>query len=208
MSRIALKAKSKTPTPLRHLAEARLREGTPPPSVEGWTTGVEALTLLHKLAGSPASAADALKLLHELQVHQVELTLQHEQQEQNQAEVTEALDRYAERFDFAPVGYVAVEPDGRIIEGNVATAELFEIEQAELSGRPVESLVAPESRVALRALFNRLRQSGTRESCEVEAKGGNPPRRLQVAAKSSPRTGWVYMTFSDLTDANNSDRHS
>ena len=189
----------KTPTPLRHLAEARLREGTPPPSIGGWATGVDALTLLHNLAGSPATAGDALKLLHELQVHQVELTLQQEQLQQGQAETAEALDHYVERFEFAPVGYVTVDPDGTIIEGNLAAGELFEIEKSEMSGQPVESLVAPESRLALRALFKELRD-GRRATCEVHAKRGGPARRLQAVAKASPRLRYVYLAFTDVSD--------
>src|ERR1700731_2473027 len=186
-------------TPLRHLAEARLRDGTPPPSIGGWATGVDALTLLHDLAGSPAAAGDALKLLHELQVHQVELTLQHEQLQQGQAEITEALDRYVERFEFAPVGYFIVEPDGRIIEANLIAGELFEIEKSELSGRPVESLVSPESRLTLRALLDGLRPDRA-ATCEVHAKRGGLTRRLQAVAKASPRSRCVYLTFADISD--------
>src|SRR5450432_4185853 len=107
------------PAPLRHVAEERLRDGVPPPVQSGWTTGVDALSVLHNLAASPESAGDALKLLHELQVHQVELAMQHEQLEQSRTEVAESLERYVERFDLAPVGYFTVEPNGRIVEGNL-----------------------------------------------------------------------------------------
>ena len=131
--------KLNTPGPLRHVAEARLRDGVPPPAHGGWTTGVEALSVLHNLAGSPESAGDALKLLHELQVHQVELAMQHEQLEQSRAEVAESLERYVERFEFAPVGYFTVEPDGGIVEGNLAAADLFEVDRAALPGRSDES---------------------------------------------------------------------
>jgi len=48
--------------PLRHVAEERLRDGIPPPSHGGWATGVDALNVLHNLAGSPDSAGDALKI--------------------------------------------------------------------------------------------------------------------------------------------------
>src|SRR3979411_2109722 len=138
--------------PLRHVAEA---------------TVMDALNVLHNLAGSPNSAGDALKLLHELQVHQVELAMQHEQMEQSRAEVAEALERYVERFDFAPVGYFTLEPDGRIVEGNLAGADLFAVDRAELPGRSIESLIAADSRAALGAVLNRLRKDGPSATCEV-----------------------------------------
>ena len=190
-----------TAAPLRHVAEARLKDGIPPPAHGGWTTGVDALNVLHNLAGSPQSAEDALKLLHELQVHQVELSMQHEQMEQSRAEVAETLERYVERFDFAPVGYFTLEPDGRIVEGNLAGADLFAVDRAGLPGRSIESLVAADSRTALRAVLERLRKNGPTETCEVYSEqAGRPRRLLQVAGKAAPRTRFLYVTFTSIRD--------
>ncbi len=192
--------------PLRHVAEELLRDGIPPPPHGEWTTGMDALNVLHNLAGSPESAGDALKLLHELQVHQVELAMQHEQMEQSRAEVAESLERYIERFDFAPVGYFTVEPDGRIVEGNLAGADLFEVDRAELPGRSIESLVAADSRAALGAVLNRLRKDGPTETCAVYAEpAGRPRRLLQVVAKAAPRTRFLYVTFTSIHDSAASD---
>lgn len=201
--------KATSPKPLRHLAEARLRDGTPPPSIGEWTTGLDALTLLHQLAGSPASAGDALKLLHELQVHQVELTLQHEQLEQSRTEISETLDRYVERFDFAPVGYFTVERDGRIIEANLAGAALFKIDRAAVCGRPLESLVAAGSHGTVRALLERLRRGNSTETCEVHAKrAGGLPRLLQAVANTSVRERCFYVTFTELPSCKTPDQLS
>jgi PAS domain S-box-containing protein len=186
---------------LRHSAEACLKDGNPPPAVGGWTAGLDALALLHNLAGSAASAGDALKLLHELQVHQVELTLQQEQLEQTRAETAETLDRYIERFEFAPLGYVAVEIDGKIIEANLAGAELFEIDRAELPGMSVEKLVAAESRGALRALLQRLRDGDQDGRCLARLRPERAEQRLlQVVARISSRERCVYMSFTDISD--------
>jgi PAS domain S-box-containing protein len=193
--------KLSTPAPLRHVAEERLKVGVPPPAHGGWATGIDALNVLHNLAGSPQSAGDALKLLHELQVHQVELSMQHEQMEQSRAEVAESLERYIERFDFAPVGYFTVEPDGGIVEGNVAGADLFEVDRAELTGRSLESLVAADSRAALRAVLSRLRKNGPTETCEVYAeRSGQPRRRLQVMGRAAPQTRFLFVTFTSIRD--------
>jgi PAS domain S-box-containing protein len=137
-----------------------------------------------------------------LQVHQVELAMQHEQLEQSRAEVAESLERYVERFDFAPVGYFTAEPDGSIVEVNLAGAELFGVDRAELTGRAIESLVAADSRAALSAVLNRLRKDGPTEACEVYAEpAGRPRRRLQAVAKAAPRTRFVYVTFTSIHDS-------
>jgi PAS domain S-box-containing protein len=153
--------------------------------------------LLHRLASAPGSAHDALKLLHELQVHQVELDLQHEQMEATQRELVEDLARYKGLYEFAPAGYLSVGRDGDILEGNPAGAGLFGITQDELRGRRLDSLLAPESRPVLLELLKRLRAGGPRDACEAHSSGG---RRLQVVANATPGGGSFLMIFVDTTD--------
>jgi len=56
--------------------------------------------------------ADTQRLVHELQVHQVELEMQNEELRQTRAEAEAGLERYAELYDFAPAGYLALGRDG------------------------------------------------------------------------------------------------
>ncbi len=139
--------------------------------------------------------------VYDLQVYQVELAMQHEQLEQSRAEVAESLERYVERFDFAPVGYFTLEPDGRIVEANLVGAELFAVDRADLPGRSIENLVAADSRPALRAVLDRLCKDGPSEACEVYAEqAGGPRRLLQVVGKAAPRTRFLYVTFTFIRD--------
>jgi PAS domain S-box-containing protein len=186
--------------PLRHHAEALIQAGTPPRAKVA-TTGAEALALLHDMSTDPRSASAVVKLLHELQVHQVELDLQHEQLEQSREELTHALGRYVERFDFAPVGYVAADRDGKIIDGNLAAADLFGVEQAALSGRRIDSLVTSETRLALLAMLKRLSNGGSRETCEAKVNGGGGVLRLyQVVATVSPSDQTLMLVFVETVD--------
>jgi hypothetical protein len=50
------------------------------------------------------SEAEARRVLHELQVHQLELEMQNEELRISRREVEAALARYAGLFDFAPIG--------------------------------------------------------------------------------------------------------
>ena len=107
---------------LRRNAEERLEKGTAPFS-RGLPAGTQALTLLHGLASTPETATDALKLLHELQVHQVELDLQHEQAEQECRQFAEDLANYTCLFDLAPFAYLSLDPEGLVIAANRIAAD-------------------------------------------------------------------------------------
>ena len=119
---------------LRVKAEERLKRGNPPPS-RGAPTGLQSLALLHSLASSPASAGDALKLLHELQVHQVELDLQHEHAEEEQQQLVEAVQSFTRLFDAAPFGYLALEADGKVVAANCIAAAWLGVENRKRSRR-------------------------------------------------------------------------
>ncbi|MDP9199243.1 MAG: PAS domain-containing protein [Pseudomonadota bacterium] len=173
---------------LRVEAEARLKAGSAPPT-RGWQTGIGTLDLLYELASAPESADDALKLLHELQVHQVELDLQHEQLETTQRELAEDLARYQAMYELAPLAYLTVSPEGEILEGNVAAASLFGGTQVELRGRRLDAFLAPQSRWALTALLKRLRAGSSMETCEVQSTSANNSRLLQLVASCAPGSG-------------------
>ncbi len=64
------------------------------------------------------SGVDALKLIHELQVHQIELELQNEELILARSAAKDAADKYIELFDFAPIGYFILSKEGQIIQLN------------------------------------------------------------------------------------------
>jgi two-component system CheB/CheR fusion protein len=117
--------KRRRPAPaLRKAAEARLAKR--PPATVG--------------------DADMRRLVHELQVHQIELELQNEELRASRAETEAALARYTELFDFAPIGYFRVLGDGRIRECNFAGARLLGAARGDLVGRPFERFVSSRDR--------------------------------------------------------------
>lgn len=159
---------------LRRDAETRLKGGTAP-ATHGWSTGTSALALLHSLASEPSTASDALKLLHELQVHQVELDLQHEQMELERCELEEVLSRATELYDAAPMAYLTVDSAGHIASGNAMAAQLIGADLDALQGSSLDSLAATGSRLALQDLLERVRGSGLRERTRLWLGGAAAP---------------------------------
>jgi PAS domain S-box-containing protein len=112
-----------------------------------------ALGVLYELALSPATAGDALALLHEIQVHQVEVELQDEELRHSCAELEAGLARYIQLYDLAPFANFTVDAVTAICEVNLAGARLLGADRDALIGRPLEQLLAPESRGVLRAML-------------------------------------------------------
>jgi PAS domain S-box-containing protein len=189
---------TRTHVQLRQSAEAKIQTGIAP-GTQGWNIGAAALTLLHSLASNPATGADALKLLHELQVHQVELDLQHEHMEEDRRELTQRVDHYAGLYDQMPVAYFTVDSADQIIEGNPAAARLLGTQQDGLEGRSIHSLAATDSGPELHAALARAHSSGLRQGCRIEAADGTG--WLEVAAIASSRRHTCQVIVMDLSTA-------
>ncbi|RCV90232.1 PAS domain S-box protein [Billgrantia montanilacus] len=186
---------------LRDKAEAQLQAGTAS-AASHWSVGVDALRLLHRLSSNPDNAEDALKLLHELQVHQVELDLQNEEIAANEQALVEDLSLYRALFDSAPLGYFLVDIEGNVIQANFAAAELFGIERDELEGHPIETFLLAQSRPQLLGLLQQVTQSGARGSCLAETAGSTQGSRyLQLLASLSPERKHILLVCRECANA-------
>lgn len=183
--------------PLRAAAESRIRSGTTPPAIAS-ALSPETLGLLHRLASAGDSAGDALRLLHELKVHQVELDLQLAQVQENEQEFAQDLAKYQLLYESAPAGYFSVSLDGYIMQANRAGAELFGIDAAELPGRRIDDVVAAEFRPKIQALLDQLRDGGSRAECEARSNGyDGSSHELRVVAGRSPDSGCCLVLILD-----------
>jgi PAS domain S-box-containing protein len=95
------------------------------------------------------------RLLHELRVHQVELEIQNRALREAQEQIEESRGRYLELYDFAPVAYLTLEPDGSILESNLAAARLIGQDRALLLGRRLQTLMAMSDPLAFRKALRR-----------------------------------------------------
>ncbi|MBA5689280.1 PAS domain-containing sensor histidine kinase [Rugamonas apoptosis] len=113
---------------------------------------------------------EALRQLHELQVSQIELELQHEALTAlwRQRDAAEAdLNQYAMLYDQAPAAYLSVDRDGVISRANLAAGVLLGRAREQLMGRALEQFVAPEGQPTLRRFLAELFACGARSVLEV-----------------------------------------
>jgi len=123
---------------LRSRAASRL---TGAAGAQGSATGpADALSVLHALASSPDTAHDALALLHELQVHQVELDLQAQELQDSRVELETALRRQIELYDGQPAACFTIDRQLTVRELNRAGASLLGVERDAACGLSLEAL--------------------------------------------------------------------
>ncbi|MBC7183381.1 MAG: PAS domain S-box protein [Marinobacter sp.] len=173
---------------LRQSARALIEQGLSPTN-GGGALSVEALQLLYQRASEPESAADALKLLHELQTYQVELDLLYEQLQANEYELNEELAHYRALFERAPVAYLIVAVDGEIIEGNPAAGTLFGLALSELPGTTLASLLAPGQALAMAALLGRKEVPGPAAQSAQQGLVELPDHRMLAVNASFSEAG-------------------
>jgi PAS domain S-box-containing protein len=135
----------------------------------------------------PESGADQLRLLHELQVHQIELEMQNAELCQAKDDLEALLDKYADLYDFSPVGYLALDRDGKILSANLTGARFLGCERSRLLGRDFHDFVMAEGQSDCRAFLEKSFSLATKQATELELQQSTPARffvqiEAQVAA--------------------------
>jgi PAS domain S-box-containing protein len=118
---------------------------------------------------------DAIKLLHELQVHQIELEMQNEELIQANEAAETALKKYTMLYDFAPMGYFTLDPEGNISELNFTGAEILGDKRFSLINSNFKLFVTEESRSVFDEFFRKVYSRKGKESCQIKlGYDGNP----------------------------------
>ena len=91
------------------------------------------------------TARKAQELAHDLHVHKIELEVQNQELIEAQQLLSESRDRYADLYDFSPVGYFSLNPAGRIQEINLTAARMLGREHSHLLGKPMSLWIEKES---------------------------------------------------------------
>jgi PAS domain S-box-containing protein len=140
----------------------------------------------------PPTEADARALVHELQVHQIELEMQNEELHRARAQAQEALEKYHDLFDFAPVGYFLWDQDGKILEVNLAGAAMLGFDRNAAIEKRFGLFVAVQDRARFAEFCKRATAAEAKENCEVMLSDGGPPifvRIEGIAAQGGPGQG-------------------
>src|SRR5450631_1968906 len=151
-------------------------------------------------AGGSQSDDETQRLLHELQVQQIELEMQNAELRQARAEMETALDMYTDLFDFAPVGYFTIYRDGAIRTVNLSGADLLGIERSRLIGRRFGQFVTEEYRPSFTTFLVSVFANQAKEVHEIELLNDKKlPLVVQVQAMALASGQECQIALIDIT---------
>jgi PAS domain S-box-containing protein len=123
--------------------------------------------------------ADARRMVHELQVHQIELELQNEELIRTREELEKQFEKYSDLYNFAPVGYFTLDEHGAILEANLTGAKLLGIDRSRMMSRRFGSFLSDEARPGFDGFLRNVYDGTAAQTCEV-ALAGDRFRYLQI----------------------------
>jgi two-component system cell cycle sensor histidine kinase/response regulator CckA len=148
---------------------------------------------------------DIQEMIHELQVHQIELEMQNEELRRTQIELEDSRNKYFDLYDLAPIGYLTVNEEGLIQEVNLTAADLLGVERRYLIKRAFSQFIALDFQDVFYLHRKRVFETRTRQSCELKLlKRGGTSFHVQVESVASQdaegRLNQLRTSISDITE--------
>ncbi|MDD5470659.1 MAG: ATP-binding protein [Sideroxydans sp.] len=144
------------------------------------------------------------QLMHDLQVHQIELQSQNEELRRAQLALELSNARYFDLYDMAPVGYLTVAASGLILEANLSAATLLGVARSELVSRPLSRYIAKSHQDLYYQCRRQLIDTWQAQTCELKLLQGGTVElwvKLHMSAVGDDTdTPVLRVILSDISD--------
>jgi PAS domain S-box-containing protein len=178
--------------------------------VTGLHKQAEELLRMPKRDVAAMPVKDLQRLIHELQVHQIELDMQNEELRRTQAEFKAAHNRHVDLFDFSPVGHLKLDVSGTIVDANLRAGTLLGTNRKELIGQSLACFIRVEDQDIFRRHCREVLKTDTRQTCKVQIQKATGAKRwvylqsLMAHEKPGQITHW-WTALLDITERKRSE---
>lgn len=150
---------------------------------------------------SMISAEESQRLLQELQVHHIELEMQNEELIAPRSNLEQALEKYSDLYDFAPLGYFTLTKEKIITETNLAGAKLLDTDRSNLVNRRLDVFISQEDRPVFNEFLDKVFSSKVQETCEVKLQSqGKKPIYVEMGALAFSSGHASRLALMDITE--------
>lgn len=147
------------------------------------------------------SETEILKLLHELEVHQVELKLQNEELMMTREAEKKLYDKYIDLYDFSPSCYFTLSKSGKILDLNLTGAKMLGKDRATLKECQFSRFVTAQDQIAFKAFVESVIQRKKRETFEIMLLvNEQTPRHVHLSGILKEELDQVFLTVTDISD--------
>ena len=144
-------------------------------SHKGMTTG-ELFTALQALQDD-----DARDLIKELQMQHLELEIQNRELRETQQQLAHSRMRYADLYDFSPIGYASLDERGRVEEINITGGKFLGENPHKLIGRCFADFISKKDAQAFLDYLQRCKWSRQKRTIELQLDPQNgSPTEVQL----------------------------
>lgn len=145
--------------------------------------------------------SDPIKLIHELQVHQIELEMQNEELLAAKQEAENAMEKYTDLYNFAPAGYLTLSKEGDIIELNFSAASLLGVDLPKLKNTRFGLYITDDTLAIYNAFLDEVFSSNSKETCEILLTiKGEIDKFVHIEAIVLRDSGQCLLAMTDITD--------
>ena len=157
-------------------------------------------------SGAPQAEANLMRPQHEMQVRQIDLEMQNQELCAARVEIESCLNRYTELFDFAPVCYLTLTPDGTIVHVNLAGVSLLGFPRDRLLGTNFGRLLVQNDQLALTEILAKIFSAGVQISTDLTVLiDDRSTLSVRFEASASPDGKQCFVVLVDLTQRKRND---
>jgi PAS domain S-box-containing protein len=108
------------------------------------------------------------EVIHELQVHQVELEMQNDELITAKAEYENLLQKFLDLYEFAPIGYFTLDRNGIILKSNFIGSQLLAKEKKHVLRRRFQSFIHSDSTDTFHLFLSRVFGTDQKQCIEIK----------------------------------------
>jgi two-component system sensor histidine kinase/response regulator len=175
------------------------------------STAPETITLRQKAEGqlqknqtaqaSPLSEADMMKIIHELEVHRIELEMQNEELKRAIDIAEKATEKFTSNYDLAPMGYFTLDLYGIIFELNLNGSKMLGKERADLLNSNFKLFLNLDSLPVFNDFLQKVFETNSRQTGQVSLViDGNILKNIYLEGIHSKYEHKCLLTIIDITD--------
>lgn len=159
---------------------------------------------------SDIPASEFQKIIHDLQVYQIELELQNEELRNTQTQLETSKNNYAELYNQSPAGYVTLNQNSIILQANQTFMDMVGKDSSKVLNISFSEFLDPEDRSIFLARFHAFFRNPTEKYIELKLEGkggkiiyvrmaGNLLVENNITPKKESATPKLFLIINDIT---------